>query len=129
MGRSWVPRRFAMRWRKFSNATGSPSTNAMFGIETPMGRDALAGRVAWRHFTQGQSRWAILLDRSAVKGNRKRLPLQFGHLHAVFGNLTGEDARPTLWRGRPRPRKDRETVKAGQQIVDPPEGVACDSPA
>jgi hypothetical protein len=30
--------------------------------------------------------------------------LQFGHLHAVFGNLTGEDARPTLWRGRPRPR-------------------------
>ena len=24
---------------------------------------------------------------------------------AVFGNLTGEDARPTLWRGCPRPRR------------------------
>jgi hypothetical protein len=23
------------------------------------------------------------------------------------GNLTGEDARPTLWRGRPRPRSGR----------------------
>ena len=26
------------------------------------------------------------------------------NFQAVFGNLTGEDARPTLWRGRPRPR-------------------------
>src|SRR5262252_1044053 len=40
-GRSWVARRFAMRSRKFSNATGSPLTNAMFGIETPMGRTPL----------------------------------------------------------------------------------------
>src|SRR5215470_17767721 len=38
------------------------------------------------------------------EGRRLRLPLQFGHLHAVSGNLTGGDARPTLWRGRPRPR-------------------------
>ena len=38
-------------------------------------------------------------------------------MHAVFGNLTGEDARPTLWRGRPRPRQDREAVKAGQQLL------------
>jgi len=55
-----------------------------------------------------------------LPGRCQQRPLQFGHLHAVFGNLTGEDARPTLWRGRPRPRKDREAVKAGQQIVDPP---------
>jgi len=48
---------------------------------------------------------------------------------AVFGNLTGEDARPTLWRGRPRPRKDREAVKAGQQIVDPPTGAEAEAPA
>jgi len=26
------------------------------------------------------------------------------NFQAVFGNLTGEVARPTLWRGRPRPR-------------------------
>ena len=26
------------------------------------------------------------------------------NFEAVFGNLTGEVARPTLWRGRPRPR-------------------------
>ena len=26
------------------------------------------------------------------------------NFQAVFGDLTGEDARPTLWRGRPRPR-------------------------
>ena len=32
-----------MRSRKFSSATGSPSTNAMFGIETPMGRTPLQG--------------------------------------------------------------------------------------
>src|SRR6516165_6148405 len=34
------------RFVKFSNATGSPTTNAMFGIETPNGSDALSGRVA-----------------------------------------------------------------------------------
>ena len=28
------------------------------------------------------------------------------NFQAVFGNLTGEDARPTLWRGRPRPRSN-----------------------
>ena len=28
---------------KFSNTTGSPSTNAMFGIETPMGRTPFQG--------------------------------------------------------------------------------------
>jgi hypothetical protein len=38
-GRSCVPKRFA----KFSNATGSPSRNAMFGIETPKGRTPLQG--------------------------------------------------------------------------------------
>jgi len=32
-----------MRSKKFSNATGSPSTYAMFGIETPMGRTPLQG--------------------------------------------------------------------------------------
>jgi len=31
------------RFAKFSNATGSPSTNAMFGIETPKGRTPLQG--------------------------------------------------------------------------------------
>jgi len=30
-----------MQARKLSSATGSPSTNAMFGIETPMGRTPL----------------------------------------------------------------------------------------
>src|SRR6516165_471702 len=42
-GRCWQLSRFfananlpGMRFVKFSNATGSPSTNAMFGIETPM---------------------------------------------------------------------------------------------
>ena len=34
------------RFVKFSNATGSPTTNAMFGIETPNGSDALSGPVA-----------------------------------------------------------------------------------
>ena len=28
----------------------------------------------------------------------------FANFQAVFRDLTGEDARPTLWRGRPRPR-------------------------
>src|SRR5262245_8962604 len=31
------------RFVKFSNATGSPSTNATFGIETPMGRTPFQG--------------------------------------------------------------------------------------
>src|SRR5215468_6346485 len=50
----------------------------------------------------------------------RQRPWSLDNFQAVFGNLTGEDARPTLWRGRPRPRKDREAVKAGQQIVNPP---------
>ena len=84
------------RFVKFSNATGSPSTNAMFGIETPMGRTPFQGasldvaspraqapdfakptsRLAfWRHLPQHEGRhsvataaWALLLDRSAVIG-------------------------------------------------------------
>ena len=31
-------------------------------------------------------------------------PWSLANFQAVFGNLTGEVARPTLWRGRPRPR-------------------------
>jgi len=81
---------------KFSNAKASPSTNAMFGIETPMGRTPFQGasldgtsprakapdfaqptsRLAfWRHLPQHEGRhsvataaWAILLDRPAVIG-------------------------------------------------------------
>ena len=34
------------------------------------------------------------------------MPLGLANFQAVFGNLTGEDARPTLWRGRPRPRPE-----------------------
>ena len=30
-----------------------PSRNALFGIEAPRGSDALSGRVALYHFTQG----------------------------------------------------------------------------
>jgi len=33
-----------------------------------------------------------------------RRPWSLANFLAVFGKLTGEDARPTLWRGRPRPR-------------------------
>jgi hypothetical protein len=36
-------RRGSMALVKFSNAIGSPSTNAMFGIETPMGRTPFQG--------------------------------------------------------------------------------------
>src|SRR5262249_41616913 len=32
-------------------------------------------------------------------------PWSLANFQAVFGNLTGEVARPTLWRGRPRPRR------------------------
>jgi len=32
---------------------------------------------------------------------------RLANLQAVFGDLTGDDARPTLWRGRPRPRYRR----------------------
>ena len=31
-------------------------------------------------------------------------PWNLANVQAVFGNPTGEDACPTLWRGRPRPR-------------------------
>ena len=40
------------------------------------------------------------------------------NFQAVFGNLTGEVARPTLWRGRPRPRSRR--FSAGLTIPDRP---------
>src|SRR5215813_2292212 len=97
-GRPCIPRRFGMRstrkrFVKFLNVTGSPSTNAMFGIEAPEGRTPFQGgslyitspraeapdfakptsRLAfWRHIPQHEGRhsfsdgaWAILLDRSA----------------------------------------------------------------
>jgi REP element-mobilizing transposase RayT len=41
------------RFVKFSNATGSPSTNAMFGIETLKGRTPLQGASLDVTFTQG----------------------------------------------------------------------------
>jgi hypothetical protein len=53
---------------KFSNATGSPSTNAMFGIETSMGRTPLQGASLDVTSPRARSAWAILLDRSAVIG-------------------------------------------------------------
>jgi hypothetical protein len=34
---------YRKRFRKFSNATGSPLTNAMFGMETPIGRTPFQG--------------------------------------------------------------------------------------
>ena len=52
---------------KFLSSTGSPLMNAIFGIEKLGCSDALTGRVASYHFTQGQSTWAILLDRFAVE--------------------------------------------------------------
>ena len=85
-----------MQARKLSSATGSPSTNAMFGIETPMGRTPLqlqgaslgvtSPRAKAPDFAKATSRlafgvtyhnmrgaiasataaWAILLDRFAV---------------------------------------------------------------
>src|SRR5215468_6131079 len=36
----------------------------------------------------------------------RQRPWSLDNFQAVFGNLTGEDARPTLWRGRPRPRPE-----------------------
>ena len=45
---------------KFSNATGSPSTNAMFGIETPNGRTPLQGASLDVTSPRARSTWAIL---------------------------------------------------------------------
>jgi len=46
------------------------------------------------------------MQAQAAEGvDRSRVHL--ANFQAVFGNLTGEDARPTLWRGRPRPRFGR----------------------
>jgi len=43
---------------------------------------------------------AVIAWRAAAPCSRWSL----ANFQAVFGNLTGEDARPTMWRGRPRPR-------------------------
>jgi len=57
----------------------------------------------------------VILDRASAetRGRIQRLralratvPGVWTFFQAVFGNLTGEDARPTLWRGRPRPRPE-----------------------
>jgi hypothetical protein len=46
--------------------------------------------------------WALAKLREA------QAPLwSLANFQAVFANLTGEDARPTLWCGRPRPRSGR----------------------
>ena len=45
-------------------------------------------------------------------------PWRLANFQALFGHLTGEVARPTLWRGRPRPRSRR--FSAGLTIPDRP---------
>ena len=91
-----------MRSRKFLSATGSPSTNARFGIETPMGRTPLQGaslgvtsprakapdfakptsRLAlWRHLPQHEGRHSFSdggLGYSVrpLRGHRKMSKLQ-----------------------------------------------------
>jgi len=44
-------------------------------------------------------------DGSVLQQNSPRYPAVAARqpFPAVFGNLTDEDVRPTLWRGRPRP--------------------------
>jgi hypothetical protein len=44
---------------------------------------------------------------SACAGGGRPRHWCLANSQAVFGNLTGGDARPTLWRGRPRPRPAR----------------------
>jgi len=39
------------------------------------------------------------------------------NFQVVFGNLTGEVARPTLWRGRPRPRSGVWTFFAAEPML------------
>jgi hypothetical protein len=101
---------------RFLNVTGSPSTNAMFGIEAPEGRTPFQGGSLWaeapdfakptsrlafrRHLPQHEGRhsfsngaWAILLDRSAVEGRtsdpavRRRRPLKG---RALFSPVSSE---------------------------------------
>ena len=81
-----------MRSRKFSSATGSPSTNAMFGIETPMGRTPLHGarRLASLHPGLKPLGYSV----RPLRGHRQMAKLQaqafrswvleFGHLSS-FG--------------------------------------------
>ena len=70
-----------MRSRKFSSASGSPSTYAMFGIETPMGRTPL----------QGARRLASLHPGLKPLGYSVR-PLR-GHRQMSKLQGAGEDAR------------------------------------
>src|SRR5215471_20175868 len=60
---------------------------------------------------------------------------------AVFGNLTGGDARPTLWRGRPRPRwpalqrrhlrakRDLPALRDGADLESSVTGAEAEAPA
>jgi len=51
------------------------------------------------------------------------VPHQPGPEFGQFGDLTGEDARPTLWRGRPRPRRRRFSAGYERFHIGPiPEG-------
>jgi hypothetical protein len=50
-------------------------------------------------------------------------PWSSANFQAVFDNLTGEDARPTLWRGRPRPRMQRNKFVTLQGAEFNPEEV------
>jgi hypothetical protein len=53
------------------------------------------------------SKWAYVRqnpERHGLVEYADSWPFQGANFRVVFGNLTGEDARPTLWRGRPRPR-------------------------
>ena len=57
-----------MRSRKFSSATGSPSTNAVFGIETPMGRTPLQGASLGVTSPRAKAAGLFCLERFAVIG-------------------------------------------------------------
>src|SRR5262249_5128311 len=76
----------------------------------------------WRHLPQHEGRHSFsdgglgysvrpLCGRkktSKLQGLLKTGHWSLANFQAVFGNLTGEVARPTLWRGRPRPRRPVE---------------------